>query len=146
MLGTRYPPPQSSPQGITVAAQSAITLSHCLEDALRENINNEDFCKIYIRELYRSLENSWQMAIASDIRFPSTTVSDNLAHTKSSQASAFDRFVADSLLKWAQKDPKLYMKLLEVAHFTRPAKALAKDGYVWVALLRAIAFRWLRSL
>ena len=131
-----------SSQGVTVAAQSAITLSRCLEEAFGDakkrkaaRTSLEAFSKSYVSELYRSLDNSWNLAAASDLRFPSTVVSSNIDN---SQMSRFDRIATDGLLERAQKDPKLYLKLLEVAHFTRPVKELTKDLYVLSSLFKAI--------
>ena len=94
-------------QGITVAAQSAITLARCLERAARADVQIRDFSRMYVRDLYRSLENSWSMATASDLRFPSTSLAENNV----ARPTAFERAVTDSLLDMAQTDPKLYLKL-----------------------------------
>lgn len=125
-------------QGITVAAQSAITLSRCLEHASNTHMTEISLSESYIRELYRSLDNSWRMAVASDIRFPSTVVSGNISGAKNGHASLLDRIITDKLLNRAQSDPKLYLKLLEVAHFTRPASKLTTDLYVLKAFVKAI--------
>lgn len=117
-------------QGITVAAQSAITLARCLERAARADVQIKDFSRMYVRDLYRSLENSWSMATASDLRFPATTLTKNVA-----RPTAFERAVTDSLLDMAQTDPKLYLKLLETAHFVRTAKSLTFDLHVITSLL-----------
>ena len=121
-----------------MAAQSAITLSRCLEQASSGDMSDRDFSELYIRELYRSLDNSWRMAISSDVRFPSTVVSDNVSRDNGSGMSLMDRIVTDRLLGKAQGDPRLYLKLLEVAHFTRPASELSKDIYVLAALAHAV--------
>jgi 2-polyprenyl-6-methoxyphenol hydroxylase-like FAD-dependent oxidoreductase len=118
-------------QGITVAAQSAITLARCLERAARADVQIRDFSRMYVRDLYRSLENSWSMATASDLRFPSTSLTENNV----ARPTAFERAVTDSLLDMAQTDPKLYLKLLETAHFVRTAKSLTFDLHVITSLL-----------
>lgn len=124
-------------QGITVAAQSVITLSRCLATG---DMGLREFSRFYICELYRSLENSWRMATASDARFPATSVSKNMAGRR---VSALDRFVTDRLLSTAQNDAALYLRLLEIAHFTKtPAEALLRFD-VAAALLKAA---WLGGL
>lgn len=130
--------PPSTSQGITVAAQSAITLSQCLQRASTGDMSDRAFSEFYKRELYRSLDNSWRMAISSDVRFPSTAVSDNVARGNGSGMGLMDRIVTDRLLGKAQSDPRLYLKLLEVAHFTKPASELSKDIYVLAALVQAV--------
>ena len=101
-------------------------------------MSDRAFSEFYKRELYRSLDNSWRMAIASDVRFPSTAVSDNVARGNGSGMGLMDRIVTDRLLGKAQSDPRLYLKLLEVAHFTKPASELSKDIYVLAALVQAV--------
>jgi hypothetical protein len=114
-------------QGITVAAQSAIALSSCLREVFEHDKNTypiKTLSKQYMRELYKSLNNSWNMTIASDLRFGSTVTSANISN---GQVHKFDRMITDCLLGSAQQDNMLYLKLLEVAHLTRPPKDLLID-------------------
>jgi hypothetical protein len=82
---------------------------------------------MFIKELYQLLENSWNLAIASDLRFPTTVVSSN---TTGPARQKFEKIISDTLLCRAQQDPKLYLKLLEVAHLIKPVNSLSRDIYV----------------
>lgn len=116
-------------KGITVAAQSALTLAEILAKTVRENQKVEIHIVSYmfIKELHHLLRNSWNMATASDYRFPTTITSSNAPNLK---RHAFEKVLTDCLLCQAQQDPKLYLKLLEIAHLTKPAHSLSTDLYV----------------
>lgn len=106
-----------------------MVLSQCLAKTVKENDEIEmDFVsKMFIKDLYDLLQDSWNMAVASDFRFPTTVTNSNTADLRPNK---FEKMISDGLLRQAQGDPKLYLKLLEIAHLTKPMGSLSRDLYV----------------
>lgn len=98
-----------------------------------QRIELDRLSRLYITKLYRLLENSWNMAVASDSRFPTTVMDSNGANVKMNK---FQKVITNNLLSQAQRDPKLYLRLLEIAHLTKPADSLSKDFYVIHSLVK----------
>eukprot|EP00890_Picochlorum_soloecismus_P004266 jgi/Picsp_1/4840/NSC_02205-R1_---NA--- len=77
------------------------------------------------------------MAIASDLRYQDVVCKGNTR-----KISKYDQMLADRLLKRAQNDPKLYQKLLQIAHLVTVADDLKTDPYIFWTLMQDIISRF----
>lgn len=122
----------------------------------------QDLTQKYILKLMTSLQKSWKMAIASDLRsdYVCTYVDcfgdainkflvcqlcryqDVVCKGHMQKISKYDQMLADRLLKRAQNDPKLYQRLLQIAHLVTAADDLKRDPYIFLTLMQDIISRY----
>lgn len=133
-------------QGIAVSSKSAIVLSKVLSTALkRSGMEKQSSLKESLSSLgpqfQASLEvstrDAWNFATKSDLMYSMTT-------TNTDQCQSMARVEESgihALLVDAQKDAKLYCKLLEVIHLVSPPSLLLKSPKFWLNIFRKCYFR-----
>jgi 2-polyprenyl-6-methoxyphenol hydroxylase-like FAD-dependent oxidoreductase len=119
-------------QGMSVGAEGALAMEHCLHDHLRRSRSGslDGLARYFQQHLAQVLSIPWMLSSGEDSRYPSTQgegVQDNpLVHVT--------RWYTDGVIRYAARSPNAYQTLLELIHLGKPFTTLLQPPLVVNAL------------
>ncbi|GAB1542717.1 hypothetical protein NUACC21_53910 [Scytonema sp. NUACC21] len=120
-------------QGMTVAANGALTLNECLQQQFKANKDTlTGLGQRFQKRLAQVNTTPWLMATGADLRWPTT---------EGRQPNEIDRLkhqYLDRVLRLGVKHPQVYRTFGEVAHMLKPPTALFRPDILAQVLLQAI--------